>query len=139
MAHTDSPVVPLPEDSAWGLLASLEVGRLATIHEGRPEIFPINFVIDGPSIVFRTASGSKLHDLAVDQHVAFEADTWDFEGGRSVIAKGTAVEITDEDELRRAHKLPLRPWVPTVKTHFVRITVTEISGRIFNFGPDPVY
>lgn len=137
MANSDSPVSTLSEDSSWGLLANLEVGRLATIGAEYPEIFPINFVIDGMSIVFRTASGSKLDDLTRNKNVAFEADTWDLEGGRSVVIKGVASPITDEDELRRAQALPLNPWVPTVKTHFVRISPTDIQGRIFQFGPEP--
>ena len=38
----------------------------------------------------------------------------------------------------RVEALPLRPWVPTVKTNFVRITAAEITGRRFEFGPDPL-
>lgn len=133
---TDSPVTLLSEDSSWGLLASLDVGRLATIHAEQPEIFPINYVLDGTSIVFRTAEGSKLDELTRNCQVAFEADTWDLDGGSSVIVKGVATEITDETELARARKLPLRPWVPTIKTHFVRVRPTEVSGRIFRFGPE---
>jgi hypothetical protein len=34
--------------------------------------------------------------------------------------------------------LPLRPWVPTIKTVFVRITPDRISARKFAFGPDPI-
>ncbi len=137
MANSDSPVSTLSEDSSWGLLAALEVGRLATVDGDQPEIFPINFVIDGLSVVFRTATGSKLANLTENAHVAFEADTWDLDGGRSVVIKGTASVITDEDELRRAQALPLNPWVPTVKTHFVRVTPSDIQGRIFRFGPEP--
>lgn len=136
MAHSDSPVTTLTEDSCWGLLASLEVGRLATVDGDHPEIFPINYVVDGPSIVFRTAEGSKLDELVNNSHVAFEVDTWDLHGGRSVVLKGTASEITADDELARARALPLRPWVPTVKTHFVRITASEVTGRVFRFGPE---
>ncbi|MBA3288089.1 MAG: pyridoxamine 5'-phosphate oxidase family protein, partial [Acidimicrobiia bacterium] len=39
---------------------SMSVGRLATYASGRPHIVPVNFVVDGRTIVFRTAEGAKL-------------------------------------------------------------------------------
>ncbi|GAA1397086.1 pyridoxamine 5'-phosphate oxidase family protein [Luteococcus peritonei] len=136
MADTN-PITTIEEDTCWGYLASQEVGRLATAKEGQPEIFPINYCVDGQSVVFRTASGSKLQELTDNEHVAFEVDGWDEEGGWSVVIKGNAAEITDERELALADKMPLRPWVPTVKRHYVRITPDEITGRGFTFGPEP--
>ena len=54
------------------------------------------------------------------------------------MVKGTAAKITDEDELARARKAPLLPWVGTAKTLFVRVEPTiGISGRHFVFGPEP--
>lgn len=136
MAHSEAPVTILSEDACWGLLAGLDVGRLATVADDAPEIFPINYVVDGTSVVFRTADGSKLAELTNNAHVAFEVDTWDLEGGKSVVLKGTATEITDPEELSRARALPLRPWIDTVKTHFVRVSARDISGRVFRFGPN---
>lgn len=135
MEHRDSPVTIMTEDACWGLLASLEVGRLATALDGAPEIFPVNYVVDGNSIVFRTADGSKLALLTNHDQVAFEVDTWDFERGNSVVLKGNAREITDPHELARAQALPLRPWIATVKSHFVRLLPHDVTGRSFLFGP----
>ena len=42
------------------------------------------------------------------------------------------------DEFARFEALPITQWVPTVKTTLVRISVDEITGRRFAFGPDPV-
>lgn len=135
MADNASPVEILEEDACWDILAGLEVGRLATVIDDAPEIFPINYVVDGPSVVFRTAECSKLAELTVNRHVAFEVDTWDLDGGKSVIIHGEATVITDEAELSRAEHLPLRPWINTVKTNFVRISPTiDVSGRKFVFG-----
>ncbi|MBA3288174.1 MAG: pyridoxamine 5'-phosphate oxidase family protein, partial [Acidimicrobiia bacterium] len=47
-------------ESCWELLRSMSVGRLATYASGRPHIVPVNFVVDGRTIVFRTAEGAKL-------------------------------------------------------------------------------
>lgn len=136
--QSSSPVSIVPEDSAWGYLASAEVGRLAVVEDGTPEIFPVNFCLDGESVVFRSAEGSKLNQLVHHDQVAFEADGWGEDGGWSVLVKGTASIITEEDELARAQKFPLLPWVPTVKNIFIRITPTEeISARTFAFGAEP--
>jgi nitroimidazol reductase NimA-like FMN-containing flavoprotein (pyridoxamine 5'-phosphate oxidase superfamily) len=56
------------------------------------DIFPINFVVDGRSIVFRTAEGTKLLEMVISDLVAVEADHRDPAAGTawSVVAKGSA-------------------------------------------------
>ena len=44
---------------------------------------------------------------------------------------------TAPGDIDRLEALPLRPWVPIVKTHWVRLTPSEVSGRQFHFGPEP--
>lgn len=137
MADTTNPITVVPEDACWGYLASQEVGRLVTSVGNRPELFPVNFVLDGQSVVFRTAEGSKLAQIVTNDDVAFQCDGWDDEGGWSVLLHGTAEVISDEAELARCEKMPLRPWVPTVKPHWVRLNPSEIVGRTFIFGRLP--
>ena len=132
------PVVVLDDRQCWRILAAHKVGRLVTVIDSEPEIFPINYYVDGESVIFRSAEGSKMDLLALNKNVVFEVDGWTDEGGWSVMVKGIAERITDEDELARARKAPLLPWIPTVKTIFVRVTPTiGISGRHFVFGPEP--
>lgn len=138
MAESMNPVMILDESRCWDLLANQNLGRLATSVKGMPEIFPVNFVVDGEGIVFRTAEGSKLVELVINEQVCFEADGWTDSAGWSVVVKGTAAVVPPGEEQAQAEALPLRPWVPTVKTNFVRITATEITGRRFEFGPDPL-
>ena len=138
MAESTNPVTVLEESRCWDLLASQDVGRLATALQGMPEIFPLNFVVDGESVVFRTAEGSKLVELVINEQVAFEVDGWNDNGGWSVVIKGSAAVVPSGEQHDRAEALPLRPWVPTIKTNFVRITSTEIKGRRFEFGTDPL-
>lgn len=137
MAENENPITVIEEDTCWGYLASVKVGRLATAKDGQPEIFPVNYEVDGQSIVFRTAPGSKLQELTDNAHVAFEVDGWNEQGGWSILIKGDAEKITDEAELALAEKMPLRPWVPTVKPFYVRVTPHEMTGRSFTFGPEP--
>ncbi|MFT3861543.1 pyridoxamine 5'-phosphate oxidase family protein [Micropruina sp.] len=132
-----SPIVALTADEAWQLLGTVSVGRLATAVGGQPDIFPVNFVVHDGSIVFRTAEGSKLVQVILNAAVAFEADSWSGGTGWSVVVKGTAHEVTGSDELAELERLPLRPWVPTVKTHVIAVVADEITGRRFAFGEEP--
>ena len=56
----DDTTEVLGEPACWELLEGASVGRLAVDVAGQPDIFPVNFVVDRGSIVFRTAAGTKL-------------------------------------------------------------------------------
>lgn len=135
MTENNSPINETLEETAWGYLASEEVGRVAVVDEdGTPSIYPVNYAVDGESVVFRSAAGSKLSSIVENDHVAFEVDGWNDTDGWSVILRGTAEIVSDADELARCDKLPLLPWIGTVKSTFVRISPTvDISGRTFKF------
>ena len=135
--HVDGqPVLELDDEQSWRLLEGTKHGRLVVSVAGEPDIFPVNYVVDRRSVVFRTAEGSKLFTLTVNDRVCFEVDGWDATGGWSVIVRGRARELTGH-ERDRAESLPLRPWVATRKTHWVSIEADEISGRQFHFGAEP--
>lgn len=115
----------------WLLLRHGHIGRLAVDVGGRPDIFPVNYVVDGESIVILTAPGSKLAGAVLGGTVAFEIDAADplFHTGWSVVAKGRAELIEDLDGQLRAEELPLRPWGPGPKHDYLRIVVDSVSGR----------
>jgi nitroimidazol reductase NimA-like FMN-containing flavoprotein (pyridoxamine 5'-phosphate oxidase superfamily) len=125
-------VTHLEVNACWALLRSQEVGRLAVSIADRPEIFPINFVVDHGTIVFRTAEGTKLAG-AVQRDVAFEADGYEPDTGEawSVVVKGRGEEIARGHELLDTADLPLFPWHAAPKQRFVRIVPDELSGRRF--------
>jgi uncharacterized protein len=126
----DSEVAP---HACWDLLRSVEVGRLAVIVGDHPEIFPVNYLVDHGTIVFRTADGSKLVGSVGEAPVAFEIDGFDRDSGQawSVVVKGRAGEIRRLDELIDTAQLPLSPWHGSPKHRFVRIVPDEVSGRRF--------
>jgi hypothetical protein len=39
------------------------------------------------------------------------------------------VEVTDTAELARLRRLPLHPWAPGAKAHYVRILPAALTGR----------
>ncbi len=126
------PMAELAPSQCWELVRESVVGRLAIAAPDGPDIFPVNHVVDHGSVVFRTAAGTKLIG-AVDQMVAFEVDGYDLSTGSawSVVLKGFAVEVSDQDEVIDAMYLPLFPWHAGSKGHFVRIEPGVITGRRF--------
>ena len=94
-------------------------------------IAPINYAVDDDVLLFRTAEGSKLLGVVMNPDVAFEIDEYSDEEAISVILRGTA-RILEEDEEHRTENVPLRPWVNTLKYNVVEIRPTEIAGRHFD-------
>lgn len=115
------------------LLRTEVVGRLAISIADLPDIFPINYVVDHGTVVFRTAEGTKLAGAVLGRGVAFEVDGYDPPSGEawSVVVKGHAVEIEQLQERFDALDLPLFPWQVAPKHRFVRIEPVEITGRRF--------
>jgi hypothetical protein len=130
---TGGEITVLDTQTCWQLLAGEEVGRLAVSVQQHPDIFPVNYVVDSQTIVFRTAEGTKLFALFVDSAVAFEVDSYDAESGTawSVVIKGRAAEIPMQDLLDDL-AFPLFPWTATPKPRFVRVVPAEVTGRRFH-------
>jgi len=107
------------------------LGRLAIVADGRPLIFPVNYIFDNESVVFCTASGTKLNVIADGADVAFEVDDSQplHHSGWSVLVQGHAEVVTDPEEVARLQRGPLRPWAKGTRANWVRISVAEISGR----------
>jgi uncharacterized protein len=139
MSADNAAVTLLSEDECWSLLSSMSLGRLVTILGGKPEIFPVNFATRHRTVLFRTAQGTKLYSAVMGDSVAFEADyhdpglTW----GWSVIIKGRAHLLSANADILDAEEAPLRSWTATKKPIYVRVVAMEITGRRFNFGPEP--
>ncbi len=137
MALDTQPFSILSEPECWNLLESVALGRLITSVDGQLEIFPVNFVVQHRSVLFRTAEGTKSVSAAINNHVLFEADGNTFDEGWSVIVKGMARVPRTDDELDEAKRAWLFPWTATPKPHFVRIRPLSVTGRRFVFGPEP--
>ena len=131
----DSPVHHLSTEQCWRLLDFTKLGRLATAALGIVGIRPVNYIVDNETIVFRTAPGAKLLELAVSSPVAFEIDSYGPESAWSVVATGRAMIVTDTYEIARIERLPLIPWIATEKNIFVRIVVDGLTGRSFDLAP----
>ena len=137
MSTEGEPLTILSEDESWHLLASRTLGRLVTSVEGQPEIFPVNFVVQRRTVLFRTAEGAKLFTVVMNSRVAFEADDHNVSEGWSVIVKGTARLLNTSAEIQEAERAQLLSWTATSKHRYVRVIPSVITGRRFRFGSEP--
>ena len=72
---TDDPVRELGTEESWQELRRASLGRLALCVAGEIDIFPINFVVDADNVIYlRTAPGTKLLELSINDHVALEIE-----------------------------------------------------------------
>lgn len=126
------PTRELSEAESLALLRESPVGRLAVFVGGKPDIFPVNHVVDRGSIVFRTAHGRKLWGSA-GLPVAFEVDGYDVVTGEawSVVVHGQGEVVGNPDEVLDALALPILPWESGPKHRVVRIALDQITGRRF--------
>jgi uncharacterized protein len=119
-------------DECLQLLASVPVGRVGFYSDGEVVVLPVNHVMDGQDVVFRTDRGSKLSAAEGLNLVAFEADDYDPQtrSGWSVLVNGRAEVVYEDAEIQRLSCLGLHPWVTAVDRPFwIRIRPTSVTGR----------
>lgn len=137
MSVNEDAVRTLSTDQSLARLADVQPGRIVLHRTGALEIFPVNFVVDGEQIYFRTAEGSKLFTLNLNHDVLFEADGVDGGTAWSVVVRGTAELLEKAGDVAHAETLGLKPWAPTQKYNWVRVNAEEITGREFEIGDEP--
>ena len=131
MEPSDNGLVELSRPECLRLLATAHIGRIGLSMGALPVVLPVNFVLDGESVVFRTSEGAKQQAAVSNTVVAFEVDHVNplYHSGWSVLVTGVAKLVTDRLELARLAQLPLQPWMPGEQGNYVRISADRISGR----------
>jgi uncharacterized protein len=119
-------------DTCLELLASVHLGRIGFQADGELVILPVNHVMDGQDVVFRTSRGSKLAAAGEQGLVAFEVDSYDppSRSGWSVLVTGRATVVYEDPEIRQLDQLGLDQWSADVAHPFwIRIRPTSMTGR----------
>lgn len=128
----DAALEEITEAECLELLAFHAVGRIAVVSHGQPLIFPVNYILDGRTVAFRTDPGTKL-DAATLGRVAFEIDEFDslYHSGWSVVVQGVGREVTGDLDAwsQRVTARHLEPWAAGAKEHWVAIASPSFSGR----------
>lgn len=130
---------PLTRNDCWGLLATATFGRVGLLVDGRPEVLPVNYALDGETVLFRTGEGSALNQASLCV-VAFQVDRIDesSHAGWSVMVQGVARDIGDaiDPTSERLRRLSLITWAPGTRPRWFRIDPTKVTGRRLRVTPD---
>ena len=115
----------------YELLATDTVGRIVYTDGAMPAITPVNYVLDGHHVVFRTAEGSRLARAVSGAVVAFEVDQLDraTRTGWSVVVTGVAREIGEGSDQGRNAALTLAPWAGGRRPLAFSIAPGVVTGR----------
>jgi uncharacterized protein len=134
----------LSTDECFRLLGTHEIGRIGVNAEHYPLIIPVNYGLDGTTVVIRTHPGTTLR-AATHANVTFEVDDIDrrSRSGWSVLIRGQAEVVGDEHRaelVERTHATGVRPWAPGEHGAWLRLIPHDISGRRIVPGelPPPV-
>ena len=133
------PVPPRPGDlseldreTCLELLGDAPFVRIAFVTARGPTVLPINHLMYGDAIYFKTAPGSKLGTAAAGGRVAIEADSGDdvSRTGWSVLVHGSASIVNDPELVEALHNHPFEPWaLPAEQDFWVRVELDRVSGR----------
>ena len=115
-------------EECFELIASRPVGRVAYWVPSGPVVLPVNHVLDGEDILFRTSPHTELGRQMRKGAVAFEVDDYDEfnHSGWSVLVRGSA-EYDDSDVLYPPDRPG--PWPEGTRNLLVRIRPRLVTGR----------
>jgi nitroimidazol reductase NimA-like FMN-containing flavoprotein (pyridoxamine 5'-phosphate oxidase superfamily) len=113
-------------------------GRVAISTPTGPHIVPLNYSISESSVVVCTTPYSVLGTYGRDSMVAFEIDHFEHarQRGWSVVARGRSEVVDDSAELRTLVRVLPRPWASGRRSLYLRIPMTEVTGRRLGDGWD---
>jgi nitroimidazol reductase NimA-like FMN-containing flavoprotein (pyridoxamine 5'-phosphate oxidase superfamily) len=131
--HPDATMQVLSTEECYRLLGTQEIGRIGVNAAHYPLILPVNYAVDGTTLVIRTRPGTILRS-AEHANVTFEVDEIDrsTRAGWSVLVRGQAEEVGEEhrDELvARTRATGVEPWAPGEHGNWLRLIVHDVSGR----------
>lgn len=118
----------LSDEECLELLNETTVGRVAWNEPEGPIVLPVNYAMDGSSVVFRTALDTKLArqlhlgfaSFQIDEHDDFTESGWSVLVRGMLSCEGSHVEQEDSRVV---------PWVAGDRTFAMRITPLTITGR----------
>lgn len=124
----------LTEGECWQLLKSTSLGRIVFTHHAMPAIRPVNHLVDGQNIVFRSHLGAAIVSrtgagAGDGTVVCYEADDLDAtrHTGWSVIVTGLARLVREPAAIER-YERALEPWIAGQMDHVISIEPRFISG-----------
>lgn len=119
-------------EECWRLLKAKETGRIAFLADARIQVFPVNYVVHGQSIFFRTSAYGAIGSVIRHQAASFQIDEFDdfLQAGWSVLVTGQA-QMVDDAALLNEIWMSRRPepWADGLRTLYVRVLPERVTGR----------
>jgi uncharacterized protein len=114
------------------------IGRVAIATPTGPHVMPLNYSVTDGSVVLCTTPYSLLGTYGRDSMLAFEIDHFEHaqQRGWSVVVRGRAEPVEDAGDLARLVRLLPRPWAAGRRLLYLRIPLTEVTGRRLGDGWD---
>jgi hypothetical protein len=131
-AEPDAGTRELSDAECWQILGQAGIGHLALrAYPVGVDIMPIDYLITGRLLFFRSGPGTKLKDLVYHPYVAVQVERLQGERWFSVVLKGSARRLSHDREIEESGILGLSPTQPGEKFNYVRIEPDAITGRTF--------
>jgi uncharacterized protein len=124
-------LVDLTPAECLHLLRGPVIGRVVFTDAVLPACQPINYLLDGEEVLFRTRNGSKLAAASRNAVVGFEVDEIDTttRTGWNVFGIGAAYEVLDPTRLNDLKARITDPWAPDHDAHVLSIPLQRLTGR----------
>jgi len=122
----------LDEQACLDLVRAQTVGRLGFVADGRVQVIPVNYLVDGHAVVIRTAAGGVLTRVSAETaEVAFEVDHHDNVGGHgwSVLMNGPLTPMTEAEMAAVEGGGRVLPWAGSERTLPLRFAIASVTGR----------
>ncbi|SEG94325.1 Pyridoxamine 5'-phosphate oxidase [Thermomonospora echinospora] len=135
----DRKLEELDRQECLELISPGGVGRVAFDDGEGPALMPVNYVVDGESVVFQTSVHGRLsRSLAslpagAETRIAFGVDWIDdaAQKGWSVMLRGGAHRMSEEENAAAPR---VESWAGGEREAHFRLTPTSISGRRVHRG-----
>jgi len=111
-------------------LSGQPVGRLGFSSGALPVVFPVNYVLEGRTIVFGSEEGEKARAARAGAVACLEIDRFDTmnHDGWSVLATGR-LNVVPESRADEISRLPVAPWAIDQPLWWIELSVELLSGR----------
>jgi uncharacterized protein len=129
--NADHSLMALDTSACWDLLARARLGRLAwTDPDGRIMVVPVNFGLDGHTVVIRTGDTALLDAARAGIRCAFQAEDLEpgLRSGWTVLVDGQ-LTVTEHDATAERLGRLVDPWLRERRPHVLMLTATQVTGR----------
>jgi hypothetical protein len=129
--EADSGFGTLGGPACWQLLRGEVIGRVAWVEpDGRILVVPVNYGLDGRTVIIRTGDTDLLDAARAGARVAFQVDDLEpgLRSGWTVSVDGTLAQVDDEELAGQLARL-VDPWLHEPRPYVLLLQATRVTGR----------